>query len=230
MILFNDIFRRAVDLFDDPDIRKKYFLDPVGFQKTMRPFLINGKNRFTEPTIVVDKLSIYSDAQGKSEQFEAESGVTTYALETHPVANSIFVYKINGAYAQGTYDSTNNSVTFITEIPTGATCEVIWYFAGAFTEDITADLNTVYNKQNTEEKIINILAHGILSAWSDQEMNRALEMRNILSDADMSFYSPANSTRSKIEWHKQVNRDMDTLIAELNWRIFASPRGSRFGK
>ena len=42
MILFSEIFDRAVNLFDDPDIRRDYVLDPAGFQQEMRPFLING--------------------------------------------------------------------------------------------------------------------------------------------------------------------------------------------
>lgn len=62
-------------------------------------------------------------------------------------------------------------------------------------------------------------------------MNRALEMRNIFSDSDLGFYSPANSARAKTEWHNQINKDMDTLVSELTWRIQGTPRGgSNFGK
>ena len=49
MILFEDIFNRAVNLFDDPDIRRAYELNPVEFSQTMRPYLINGLGMFANP-------------------------------------------------------------------------------------------------------------------------------------------------------------------------------------
>lgn len=230
MILFKDIFNRAVNLFDDPDIRKKFYDDPVGFEKVMRPFLIVGKDKFTSPTAVTDKLCVYSDAQGKDEIIDGEN-TETYILSTTPVSNSVFTYRIGTEIVPGLYDSQTNSVTFPREVRTGETCSVCWYYAGAFTEDFSNCLNGDLPNNSIMEKIINILAYGILSAWSDLELNRSLEIRNLLSDADMSFYSPANSAKAKIEWYNNINKDMDSLISELNWRILATPTGgSRFGK
>ena len=81
------------------------------------------------------------------------------------------------------------------------------------------------------DKIINILAYGLLSAWGDKEVGRVLDVRNILTDHDFQMYSQANSARAKVEWRNQMNKDMDTLISELNWMILSTPRGgSRFGK
>ena len=49
MILFNEIFARAVNLFDDPDINYAYVNNKVSFSKLMRPYLINGISKFTNP-------------------------------------------------------------------------------------------------------------------------------------------------------------------------------------
>lgn len=62
-------------------------------------------------------------------------------------------------------------------------------------------------------------------------MNRALEIRNIFSDADLGFYSPAKSAEAKVAWHERIHKDLNTLISDLNWRIMSTPQGgSRFGK
>ena len=87
MILFSEIFDRAVNLFDDPDIRRDYVLDPAGFQQEMRPFLINGLHKWTSPTEITDRLTVYSDAVGKVEIIDGED-IDTYALASHPVENS----------------------------------------------------------------------------------------------------------------------------------------------
>ena len=58
MILFSEIFERAVNLFDDPSIRYNYIKNPAGFQQDMRPFLINGLNKFVNPTEITDRLAV----------------------------------------------------------------------------------------------------------------------------------------------------------------------------
>ena len=106
-----------------------------------------------------------------------------------------------------------------------------WFYAGAFTADFTSCLRRDFPMPVLIDKIVNILAYGILSVWGDQEVGRVLEVRNILTDNDFKMYSPANSAKAKVEWRNQMNRDMDTLISELNWRIMGTPSGgSKFGK
>ena len=58
MIYFYDIFERAFNLFSDPDIDKKYYNDQAGFQSDMLDFLIIGKNKFTSPVAITDKLLV----------------------------------------------------------------------------------------------------------------------------------------------------------------------------
>lgn len=230
MILFTEIFQRAVNLFDDPDIRENYYLNPVGFQKQMLPFLINGKDEITSPTIIVDELSSISNPEGFEEEFNG-TGEKTYTLSTNPKDGSAFTYKINGEYVAGYYNHADNTVTFPKIITAEDTCSVAWYFAGAFTSDFNVGLRGDFPRSVFLEKMKEILAHATVCAWAEQEKNRALEFRNILSDADMTFYSPANSIKSKTEWHHSLMTEMDTLLSELNWRIFSTPNGgSRFGK
>lgn len=232
MIQFSEIFDLAVNLFDDPDIRQMYVGDPVGFQQSMRPYLIKGKEEFTHPIAIADKLAAYSAPRGSLEEFDGD-GSAVYSLSTTPVDGSVFTYRVNGEIVLGgSYDALSGKVTFPEPVPVGTACSVAWYYAGAFTADFTdLGFRGDYKVSGIMSKIMNILATSVAVAWSLNEMNRALEFRNILSDADLSFYSPANSAQAKTEWHKAVQREMDSLEAQLNWRIYATPvGGSRFGK
>ncbi len=233
MLYFSSIFERAFNLFVDPDIVKKYYYDNAGFQQEMLQYLIIAKDKFTTPTAIVDKLYYVDEAVGYSESDNGD-GTNTYVLSQEVVnqgSNVGFTYKIGKEYVEGEYNPETNSVTFPRDILTTETWTISWFYAGAFTADFSDCLRSDFPMTALMDKIINILAYGILSVWGDKEVGRALEERNILTDTDFKFYSPANSARAKKEWRDQMNRDMDTLISELNWRIMGTPLGgSRFGK
>lgn len=233
MIYFYDIFERAFNLFDDPDISRKYYEDQAGFQSDMRDFLLIGKDKFTNPTAITDKLLVCEEAVGYSES-DSGNGSDTYVLE-QPVPNGGskvgFTYLINGKCVHAQYNATDNSVTFGQVISSSDTWEVRWFYAGAFSADFSDCLRSDFPIDAIMGKVETILAYALCSAWGDKEVGRVIEVRNILTDTDFKMYSPANSARAKVEWRNQMNRDMDTLVSELNWRIMSTPKGgSRFGK
>lgn len=230
MIYFNDIFKRAFNLFDDPDISQKYYNDQAGFQQDMLDFLINGKDKFTFPTVITDKLIIQDSPVGNMEIIDGE-GTDTYVLESVPHTNSGFTYRIGNELVRGSYNQETNSVTFYRNVNVGETCSVTWYYAGAFTADFSDVVRKDFPINAIMDKVITILAYALLSAWGDKEVGRVLEVRNILNDTDFKLYSPANSANARVQWRNQMNKDMDTLVSELNWRILSEPKGgSRFGK
>ena len=233
MILFSTIFNRAFNLFDDPDITKKYYYDAAGYQHIMLQYLMIAKDKFTTPTAIVDKLHEVDEAVGYNESDNGD-GTATYVLDQTVANQGVgvgFTYKIGNELVKGEYDPENNSVTFPRAIQPEETWSVTWFYAGAFTADFSSCLRKDFPMPVLMDKIVNILAYGILSVWGDQEVGRVLEVRNILTDNDFKMYSPANSARAKVEWRNQMNRDMDTLISELNWRIMGTPSGgSKFGK
>jgi len=230
MIYFYDIFERAFNLFSDPDIDKKYYRNQAGFQHDMLDYLINGKNKFTFPTAITDKLVICDQPEGKQEIIEGEN-TNTYVLVTTPREGAGITYKIGEQYVEGHYIPETNTVIFPRNILVGETCSVTWYYAGAFSADFSDCLRSDFPMEAIMDKVITILAYGLLSAWGDKEVGRVLEVRNILTDTDFNMYAPANSAKAKVEWRDKMNENMDTLISELNWRIMATPRGgTRFGK
>lgn len=233
MIYFKDIFDRAFNLFDDPDISRKYYCDQAGFQRDMLDYLLIGKNKFTSPTAITDQLIRVDEPVGKMES-DSGSGTNSYVLLSQ-VPNKGqgvgFTFSIGGENVPGSYDPETNSAVFERDVKADETWSVAWFYAGAYTADFRGCLRSDFPMDAIMDKVINILAYGLLSAWGDKEVGRVLEVRNILTDTDFSMYSPANSARAKKEWRDQMNRDMDTLVSELTWRIMSTPKGgSRFGK
>lgn len=233
MIPFSAIFEKAFNLFDDPDINKLYYYDGAGFQRLMLQYLMIAKDKFTSPTVIVSKLCECDAPVGFSET-DNGNGTDTYVLEQRVAndgANVGFTFRIGREYVTGEYNPLDNSVKFPRAVAEGETWTVSWFYAGGFTADFQSGLRKDIPYQYVMDKIINILAYGILSVWGDKEVGRVLEVRNVLTDTDFAMHSPANSARAKVEWRNQMNRDMDTLISELNWRIMGTPTGgSRFGK
>ncbi len=233
MIYFKDIFDRAFNLFDDPDISRKYYCDQAGFQRDMLDYLLIGKNKFTSPTAITDQLIRVDEPVGKMES-DSGNGTDSYVLLSQ-VPNKGqgvgFTFSIGGRNVRGSYDPETNSAVFEREVKADETWSATWFYAGAYTADFRSCLRSDFPMDAIMDKVINILAYGLLSAWGDKEVGRVLEVRNILTDTDFSMYSPANSARAKKEWRDQMNRDMDTLVSELTWRIMSTPKGgSRFGK
>lgn len=160
MILFYDIFKKAVNLFDDPDIRYAYVNNPVSFAKRMREYLLSGKNLFASPTAIVDKLTIYDNEAGMREEIEGE-GTSTYTLSTTPHDNAVFSFKINKDNVHAIYNKENNTVQFDREISHTETCTIEWYYPGAFIADFSTCLRSDFTIEVFIDKLVTILAKSI---------------------------------------------------------------------
>ena len=228
MILFSDIFDRAIFLFDDPDLNYYYNCDPVGFQKIMTRYLLDGKDRFSSPIEVACHLTNYSALQSaKDELVGTGSEAVLVDVDFDPVENSVFTFKINGVVdPEAVYDSDTRTITFSKVVPEGTPCSIEYCFAGAFTDDFVWSYSAKYLSSSViNERVVDILAHCTLLAWVNKEKNFVLDIRNLLTDTDFKIYSPANSIRAKVDWFKNVQAELDDLIGKLGWDM----RGTRKG-
>lgn len=230
MIYFEEIFNMTFNLFDDPDISRKYVLDKAGFQRDMLDFLIIGKNKPAIPEAIQEQLILSDQPQTIIEDGDG-NGSATYTLEGEIPEHYAVTYRIGKQVVFGQYDSETHQVTFDREVKAGEQWSIDAFYAGAFTGDFSKCLRSDFNMNTVMNKVITILAYATLSAWGDKEVGRVLEVRNILTDTDFKMYSPANSAKAKMEWRDKMNANMDTLSVNLNWLIMSTPRGgNRFGK
>lgn len=229
MILFKEIYGKAITLFDDPDIQRAYYEDTVEWEKTMRPYLENYAVLFTNPTRVTSQLLDQTPPKGVLETFDG-NGSDSYVLSQPAPENADFSFRIDGEIDQlATYDAETHTVTFSKAIPEGTQCSAEWYYCGSFDSDFSAAASTTTSASMIRASVVDILARALVLNWAENEKNFVLEIRNLLTDTDFRMYSPANSVRAKTEWVKQLRFDFDTMTNKLSWNLFSrAQHGGRF--
>ena len=231
MLLFKDIYNKAVNLFDDPIIQKAYVEDTVRWEKLMYPYLQNGVALFVNPTKIAYLLIDQTPPQGKFELFEG-NGTDTYTLSTTPIEESDFSFMIDGVYDYGaTYDSATKTVKFSKSVPVGSQCSAEWYYAGKFNTDFKPAASPTVPASVIAYKVKEILSRALVLNWATDEQNFLLDIKNVLTDTDFKIYSPANSIRAKVEWKKSIEYEFDTLKNNLGWELFSRRHhgGSYYG-
>ena len=228
MILFKDIYQKALNLMDDPDINRAYLESPIRFEKLMYPHLNNGYGLFTNPTAVAWKMTDQTPPVGQMEIFEYdEVDSNTVKLSTTPKEGSDFSFSINGKETKNaSYNAADNTVTFEEEIPQGATVGVEWYWGGQFNADFADVATSKVPSSIIDSRVRDILARALVISWAEENKNFILEIRNILTDTDFKLYSPANAITSKVAWVKNLRFTFNTLQNKLNWDLFSVSRNS----
>lgn len=218
MITYKEIYERAINLFDDPNILKAYLSDPIKFQKIMLPFLINGVSIITAPTGVCETLVYQIGPSGQREEFQGEGG-RTFTVSIIPEADSDIVCYINGEIDQGAiFDKENQQVTYSRDINTNETCSIEWYYSGAFTGDF-AKISGKLPVASLQARVIDLLARATVISWADKERNFLLDIRNLLNDTDFKLHSSASSLSSKVAWVKELRQEIFNLQNKLDWDL-----------
>lgn len=220
MIQFKEIYNKAINLFDDPDIQYAYAIEPIRWQKIMYQYLENGIGLFTNPTRIA--MLLVDQKMPKSiVQTMVGNGTKIYQLESTPETGSDFCYVYNDKiYNDIKYDGQNNQVEIGIEIPEGEEFAVEWYFSGCFNTDFASATTSTVSKDTIAYRVKDIMARALVLCWAENEKNFVLEIRNLLTDTDFKIYSPANSIKAKVEWVKQLRFDFDTMTNKLGWDLF----------
>lgn len=231
MILFSEIYEKAVNLFDDPDIRKAYVCNKIKFYRKMYAYFQNGMRLFTHPMAIAFELQRQTPPVGEMEIFEG-TGDKRYVLSTTPIDGSEIEMKIAGERDDGAfYNSDDNSVTFSKDVAEGTECSVEWYFPGEFETDFSTAQTSAASKELIQSYAKDILARALVLSWAEKEKNFVLDIRNLLTDTDFKIYSPANSVLAKVNWVKDLRFQFDSLQTQLGWMMFGQVRngGQRYG-
>lgn len=221
MLPFKDIYKRAINLFDDPIIQRAYVEDDVRWEKLMYPYLQNGTNSFTNPTKIAYELVDQTDPDGMVEVFEGNGGATYSVSEGFvPPDGAEMSFAIGREYDAGAKFE-DGVVTFTRDVPVGKKCSVEWYTPGAFNTDFTRAQSSTTSASVIMAKVKDILAYALVLAWANDEKNFLLDIKNLLSSSDFSVFSPANSVRAKTEWVRQLQLDFDTKTNKLAWDVLS---------
>lgn len=102
-ILFSDVYRKAIALFDDPRITTAYETNPLQFNKIMYTYLQNAISMFNNPLSVSLRLSQYKEPKGIMQVFEGDGKNNKFELdpEFEIQDNSIYNYIEGELLVQG---------------------------------------------------------------------------------------------------------------------------------
>lgn len=218
MITYKEVYERAINLFDDPNILRAYMSDKIKFQKIMYPFLVNGVSIITAPTGVCEALASCSAPKGQREEFSGNNSAV-YSVSITPEEGADMCYYINGKIDDGAvYDKDQQQVTFSQVVKENDTCAIEWYSSGEFLGDLDKVAGNM-PKTSLRERVIDLLARATVISWADKERNFLLDIRNLLTDTDFKLHSSASSLHSKIEWVNDLRQEIFNLQNKLDWDL-----------
>ena len=221
-ILFSDIYKKAIALFDDPKITRAYDTNQLQFNKLMWTYLQNAIALFDNPLSVSLRLSAYNEPSGTMEIFEGDGVNKKFTLDPNfeILENSVYCYIADGNIVQAILDKENKTVEFPEVLREGKQYSIEQYYVGEFTDSFT-DFNS--NKQGSDAVargyIKDILARLLVKAWGEEERNWLLDIRNIMQDSDFKIMANDRILRAKNEWIKQMDEEIATYQSRLGWMI-----------
>ena len=221
-ILFSDIYKKAIALFDDPKITRAYETNQLQFYKLMYTYLQNAIAMFDNPLSVSLRLSNYKEPNGTMEVFDGDGVNKVFTLDPdfEILDNSVYYYIEGEAVVQAKLDKENRTVEFPDVIPEGQQYSIEQYYIGEFTDEFK-DFNN--NAQGSNAVAIgyikDILARLLVKAWAEEERNMLLDIRNIMQDSDFKIMSNDRILKAKNEWIAQMNEEIATYQGRLAWMI-----------
>lgn len=218
MIEFQKIYEQAIALFDDPEITTAYETNIIEFDKFMYPFLNASFALFTQPFLIGEILSDYSEPEGKMEIFDSDGINNSFQLSFIPKEHSIFEFIEDGNVVEGIYDEDYNTITFPNIIGEGKKYSFESYFVGNFNSDL--NITGKKNLDNTmKNQVISILARLLVRTWGENNRNFLLDIQNILRDGEFSLHPASAALSSKDKWIKHLEEEIYQLQNKLSHNI-----------
>lgn len=221
-ILFSDVYRKAIALFDDPRITTAYETNPLQFNKIMYTYLQNAISMFNNPLSVSLRLSQYKEPKGIMQVFEGDGKNNKFELdpEFEIQDNSIYNYIEGELLVQGSIDKEAHTVEFPDVLPEGKQYAVEQYYVGEFTDNFEGLTNKNVNGTSLVVGYVkDILARLLVKAWGEEERNLLLDIRNLMQDSDFKIMSNDRILKAKNEWVDQLDSEIYNYQNRLAWQI-----------
>lgn len=222
-ILFSDVYKKAIALFDDPKITKAYMTNEIQFDKIMYTYLQNAISIFNNPLSISLRLASYNEPVGTMEVFEADGITNSFKLDDNFKIqdNSVYEYIEGKVIVTGILNKDNRTVTFPDILPEGQQYSFQQYYIGEFLdkfEDFNSNSIAISN-QMVQNMIKDILAKLLVKSWAEEERNFLLDIRNIMQDTDFKLMSNDKILSSKNKWLDQIDKEVMQYQNRLAWII-----------
>jgi hypothetical protein len=229
MILFEEIYNKAVVLFDDPKITTAYEENKIAFCKHMYGFFNNVS--IYEPVIIGQILSDITSPTGQMELFDSDGNSNSFDVEMEIPDNSILMFYADGQVIDGEYNRDTKKVIFKGDvIDTGKEYGLEYYFPGKFNGDFTTITSDQLVLMDIEQKVKNILSRLLVIAWSESVKNMLVDIQGILRDTDFKLTPNSQILSAKIKWVDDLYKQNIAEQNKLSWRIRYSHNLGKFKK
>lgn len=227
MILFEEIYNKAVVLFDDPKVTTAYEENKIAFCKHMYSFFNNVS--IYEPVIIGQILSNITNPEGQMEIFESDGQSAEFNIEMTIPDNSIVMYYADGNIISGSYNMETKRVKFDGDVlPKGKEYGIEYYYPGSYNGDFSAISNDKLVTQDIEHKVKNILARLLVIAWAESVKNMLVDIQGILRDTDFKLTPNSQILTAKIKWINDLYEQNLSEQNKLSWRIRYSHNIGKF--
>lgn len=222
-IVFNEIYTRAIGLFDDPKITMAYQTNKIQFYKLMYTYLQTAISQFSAPSNLAYRLSNYVEPNGILQKIEADGINNTFQLDTDFIIlnNSEYVFIEGDLLASGVIDIENRMVSFPDVLPIGQEYAVEQYYIGEFLDNFSGIIIEKGGDEFVKQTVINILARLLVASWAENQRNFLLDIKNTMTDTDFKLTSNAAILKSKIAWVKELQEEIGRYRQSLDWKITA---------
>ena len=227
MILFEEIYNKAVVLFDDPKITTAYEENKIAFCKHMYGFFNNVS--IYEPVIIGQILSDVTNPIGQMEIFDGDGTTKQFKVEMNIPANSILMFYSDGCVSSGTYDAETSTVTFEGDIlPEGKEYGLEYYYPGSYNGDFSVVSSNSNVVKDIEQKVKNILARLLVIAWAESVKNMLVDIQGILRDTDFKLTPNSQILSAKVKWVDDLYKQNLSEQNKLSWRLRYSHNLGKF--
>lgn len=221
IIPFNDIYAKAIGLFDDPKITVAYNSNLMQFYKLMYVYLQNSISLFNNPLSVVELIANFEEPSGQMEIFESDGVTTTFTIDDAFILqdNSVYCFIANGEDVKAELDKVTRTITFPYVLNQGEQFSIEQYFVGQFNCDLSTLGTSKLEQMNIINCIKDILARLLIKSWGENKRNFLLDIQNILTDSDFNVHSSSNALRAKNSWIEQLDEEILQYQNKLAWNI-----------
>ena len=227
MILFEEIYNKAVVLFDDPKITTAYEENKIAFCKHMYGFFNNVS--IYEPVIIGQILSDVTNPIGQMELFDADGITSKFSVEMNIPENSILMFYADGNICEGAYDAENKTVIFDVEaLEIGKEYGLEYYYPGSYNGSFASISSDKMIIDDIEQKVKNILARLLVISWAESVKNMLVDIQGILRDTDFKLTPNSQILNAKVKWVDDLYRQNLSEQNKLSWRIRYSHNKGKF--